>query len=571
MTQAAYSVSTAFGGYQTSLGPVERTTNTAYKGASLASQETYAWRPPFTSGESSTLYDRYLAGMRARDLVRNDPHAAAIVMRLIDMLVGACVRVSPQPDARALGLDPRNEADAKVLHELKRAMKGEFNCYANNPMRHCDAQRRLTHNGQMRLSARTYVTLNETTGYMSWKPEAAARYATCLRLVDPDRLSNPMGQPDTLKLRGGIEYDADGVPLAYHIRNGHPADWFRFQQMLQWTRIPRATSWGRPVFIHGFEPEREDQSRAMTPFASLMPRLRMISKFADTELASATLNALFAAFVYSNLPVQDATAAMTPQGTTFADIRNNFYANNPAFLNGVRIPVMAIGDEVKINSSPRQTQAFEGFQTAFLRSVASARGLSYEQVAMDWSKTNYSSARAALNEVWRHIQTLFAILTEQVHTPIYFAVMEEAFDRGYIKEPSGAPLFMDNPGAYMGTTRWIGPGRGYVDPVKEAEGSAIRIGNLTSTQEIECAQQGLDWEEVLDQAVLEKVEIDARDLVRAEAAPGTIVPDPSDGDPDSAAAAKMESLQSDVAGLAGAMFSFEQRLDAIAQDNARPK
>ena len=79
----------------------------------------------------------------------------------------------------------------------------------------------------------------------------------------------------------------------------------------------------------------------------------------------------------------------------------------------VRHQAMALGaelncDEVKINASPRQTQAFEGFQTAFLRSVASARGLSYEQVSMDWSKTNYSSARAALNEVWRTISRLMS-------------------------------------------------------------------------------------------------------------------------------------------------------------------
>ena len=523
--QPNYNITVNYGESASAFGG--STSHAAYRGASLQSQETYAWRPPFTSGESSTLYDRFLAGLRARDMVRNDPHAAAIVMRLVDMLVGACIRLSPTPDARALGLDPTKEADVAVLQELKKSIKSEWNAYANNPLRYNDAQRRLSHNGQMRLAARTYVTLNEMTGYLSWKPEVNGRYATCLRLVDPDRLSNPMGQPDTLKLRGGIEYDADGVPLGYHVRNGHPADWFRFAQILQWTRIPRATPWGRPVFIHGFEPEREDQSRAITPFASLMPRLRMISKFADTELASATVNALFAAFVYSNLPVGDATQAFTPNSTTFADQRNNYYAENPAFLNGVRIPVMAIGDEVKINASPRQTGAFETFQTAFLRSVASARGLSYEQVSMDWSKTNYSSARAALNEVWRHIQTLSSILIEQVQTPIYFGVMEEAFDRGYIVPPKGAPDFWDAPGAYL-AARWIGPGRGYVDPVKEAEGAATRIGNLTSTQEIECAQQGLDWEEVLDQAALEKRELEARGLVRTISAPGTTIPDPSD-------------------------------------------
>jgi hypothetical protein len=51
--------------------------------------------------------------------VRNDPNAAAIVMRLVDMLVGACVRLSPQPGGAALGLDPENAADAAVLQELQ--------------------------------------------------------------------------------------------------------------------------------------------------------------------------------------------------------------------------------------------------------------------------------------------------------------------------------------------------------------------------------------------------------------------------------------------------------------------
>src|SRR6185437_2816548 len=129
-----------------------------------------------------------------------------------------------------------------------------------------------------------------------------------------------------------------------------------------WTTIPRTTEWGRPVFIHAMEPDREDQSRAITPFAALMTRLRMINKFADAELASATVNALFAAFVHSNLPIADATQAFAPAATTFADKRAHYWGQNPARLNGVRIPVLPIGDEIKINASPRQTSAFPHFQ-----------------------------------------------------------------------------------------------------------------------------------------------------------------------------------------------------------------
>ncbi|MBI1202553.1 MAG: phage portal protein [Rhodopseudomonas sp.] len=508
-------------------GGYNRTSPTSFRAASLDQQETYAWRPPVTSGDSASLWERQVTQPRVDDIVRNDPHAVAGINRLVDMLVGAGLRLSPTPNARALGLDPTNAKDRKALKALAAALKSEFALFAEDPRRFNDAQRRLSLNGQFRLLARTMSRRGEATAFLTWRKDPNARYATCLRAIDPDRLSNPMGQPDTVELRGGIEFDKHGGPVAYHVRNGHPADYFRYSQLLQWERIPRVTSWGRPVFIHAFEPDREDQSRAVTPFASLMTRLRMIGKFADTELASATVNALFSAFVSSNLPPDAVTQAFTPQGMTFADKRMDYYAKNPASLNGVRIPTLPVGDEIKMNSSPRQTTAFPAFQTAFLQSIASALGVSYEQLSMDWSKVNYSSARAALNEVWRHIQTLFAVFTEQVVTPIYYAQVEEAFDRGFITPPPGAPDFWDAPAAYL-SARWIGPARGYVDPTKEAEAAGLRMSNLTSTLEKECADAGVDWEENLDQIAIEEEALKERGLTRVVAAPGHIANDPND-------------------------------------------
>lgn len=501
-------------------------TTHAFKGASLDSQETYAWRPPSTSGESETLYERALAAARARDLVRNDPHALSGTNVLVDMLVGAGLQVAPSPDAYALGLDPAKEADRNTLRDLARSLKSSWQQFSNDPRRLNDAQRRLSLNGQLRLMARTWLTLNEATAFLTWK-KSPGQFKTCVRLVDPDRLSNPMGQPDTINLRAGIEYDDDGVPLAYHVRNGHPSDWFRFAQSLQWTRIPARTRWGRPVFIHAFEAEREDQSRGITPLVSAMSRMRMIGKFADTELATATVNALFAAFVTSNLPIGEATQAFTPAGMTYADKRLDYLQKNPVHLNGVRIPVLPVGDEIKINAAPRQNTSYAPFQAAFLQSIAAARGVSYEQMSMDWSKVNYSSARAALNEVWRSVQRKLAVFTEQAVLPIYYAVIEEAFDRGYIVAPAGAPDFWQAPGAYLGA-RWIGPPRGYVDPTKEAEAAGIRMGNFTSTLEKEAADQGFDFEDVLLQIKAEEDMIKSFGLTRILAAPGRIAIDPND-------------------------------------------
>ena len=77
--------------------------------------------------------------------------------------------------------------------------------------------------------------------------------------------------------------------------------------------------------------------------------------------------------------------------------------------------------------------------------------------------------------------------------------------------------------------RWIGPGRGYIDPVKEAQASAMRMDNLTSTMEMEAADQGLDHIDLLDQAEREQMEMRARGLTRRSAAGK---PDSSDGQKD---------------------------------------
>jgi lambda family phage portal protein len=489
----------------------------AYQAASGMSQEMAAYWPAISSGDSATLPNLRVSLDRTRDVIRNDPHAAAGVMRLVDMLVGAGWQCVPTPDARALGVDP------KVARDLGRKIRSEWRLFSRDPRKFNDARRSLSLNGQLRLAARTFATAGEACAVLKYDrkrvEQKGARYATCVAQVDPDRLCNPKNMPDTLQIRGGVEFDADGVPVGYHIRNAHIGDWWAAVKSQTWTRIESETAWGRPVFIHAFEPEREDQTRAITPFAALISRLRMIGKHADLEIANATANALFAAFVESDLPAEE-VAQRLAAGSNGGAVRASYvdkvvehYTKHPAMLGGVRIPVMMPGSKVTLNGTSRATTAFPAFQAAFLQSIASALGLSYEQLAMDWSRTNYSSARAALNEVWRTIKRLQAVFAEQYVQPIYFAFLEEAFDKGYVVAPAGAPDFWDMPEAYV-AARWIGPGRGYVDPVKEAEAAALRMESLTSNLEIENAEQGLDWEENIEQIAFENDVLAEQGLTR---------------------------------------------------------
>lgn len=489
------------------------TFNGAYRAGGFDRQDTAEWAPSFGSADGDLLPARDVVTARVRDVIRNDPTGRSAVERLTDMIVGDALRLSAKPDASALGISPD---DARSLAKQMQAEWKAFGC-SNDPHRWCDSQRRVSIDGIFRLAARSTFVAGEACAAIDWRP-GSQRYATCVLSIDPDRVSNPYGTIDGANLRGGVAMDDRGAPIGYHVREAHAGDWFSYGKAWTWNYVPRFTDWGRPVFVHAFEPEREGQTKGISPFTALVNRLRMIGKFADTELASAVANALFAAFVYTDLPTEEVAQRTTPaefikDHKSYASFMMRYYEKHPARIGGVRIPTMLPGSEIKMNNAPRQTTAFPAFQTAFLHSIAAALNISYEQLTMDWSRVNYSSARAALNEVWRSTKRLRRVLVEQFVVPIYYAVMEEAFQRGYIAEPSGAPSFLEMPGAYLGA-RWIGPGRGIVDALKEAEAASMRMENMTSTLEIECAELGHDYLDVIDQIAIEAAELDERGLSR---------------------------------------------------------
>ena len=51
--------------------------------------------------------------------------------------------------------------------------------------------------------------------------------------------------------------------------------------------------------------------------------------------------------------------------------------------------------------SKRPSANFSAFVEIVLRATAASVGIPYESLTKDFSKTNYSSARAALNEAWK--------------------------------------------------------------------------------------------------------------------------------------------------------------------------
>ena len=126
--------------------------------------------------------------------------------------------------------------------------------------------------------------------------------------------------------------------------------------------------------------------------------------------------------------------------------------------------------------------------------MAASQGIPYESLAKDYSKTNYSSMRAALNEAWKLYGYYRQWFARSYCQPFWEMLVEEAWLRGFITLPPGAPDFYEARELWCNAT-WVGPARGFVDPVKEIEAIILALQNNLMTYGEAWAERGGDWDE----------------------------------------------------------------------------
>jgi lambda family phage portal protein len=265
-----------------------------------------------------------------------------------------------------------------------------------------------------------------------------------------------------------------------------------------WTRV-----------IHDFDRDRVGQHRGMTAFAPIMSHAKMLARYYGIELQQATLAASLGIYTkspYDPALIADAMGAddgASAELNAYQQLRADWSRERPVYFNGARVPTLAPGEEIVSVSSDHPHGNFSAFAQEMLRIEAAALGMSAEQLTQDWSKTNYSSARAALMESWKTLMRRRHDFTTGFATPIYALWLRESMENGELPLPAGAPEFVEAATAYS-RCRWLGPARGWVDPTKEPAGAVLRMEAGVSTLEQEAAEQGVDWEEVAQQRAIEQ-------------------------------------------------------------------
>jgi lambda family phage portal protein len=482
----------------------------AYEGAERTSRELMSDRPSLRSPDSDLLPIKQMADARARDIVRNNGYVNGAVAIHRDSIVGGHYMLNSRPNYKVLGLD---EVWAE---EFQEEIESKFTLYAESSHHWIDASRRSTLTGLVRLAIGVHVVTGEVLSTAEWIREGIRPYRTSMQMIHLDRLSNPDDRPDDSKLRRGVEMNRYGAPVAYHIRTSHPFDRYDLDKYA-WVRVPVRKPWGRLQVVHIFEPFMPSQSRGVSEMVSVLKQMKMTSRYQDIVLQNAVVNATYAATIESELPREAAmesigavSSAPTANGIGWASeylqaVSQYSDGSKNLHIDGVKIPHLFPGTKLQLRPAGTAGGVGTAFEESLLRHIASALGLSYEQFSRDYSKTNYSSARASMNETWKYMQSRKKMVADRFATSVFELWLEEALNAGDITAlPRNAPNFYDgiNKEAYSQCS-WIGSSRGQIDELKETQAAQHRLDAGMSTLELECAKLGLDWREVLRQRARE--------------------------------------------------------------------
>lgn len=437
------------------------------------------WKALNGSADADLLGDLPTLRQRSRDLNRNDAHASAITGTVVANVVGTGLRPQSRPDADALAIESKNVETFSRLAE--RAWR-----------RWCptaDSQNRMDFYEIQALVKRQILENGEVFILpLMIKDEPGRRYSLALEVIEADRVSTPLGMASNPNIRDGIELGSRGEPIAYHIRKRHPGDVILGQAGVadrnEWVRYPAVNKAGRKNVLHLYAVKRPGQTRGEPFFAPVLSAFKDLGDFMEAEIVAARVAACFVAFVTKS----DTNAAFDGTATDAA-------GNRIESLEPGMVQYLGTGDTVDFGDPKRPSGTFEPFVLAVLRSIGASLGLPLELVLKDFSRTNYSSARAALLEARRFFRADQTWLAARLCQPCWEWVLEEAWLR---EDLPAVDLFGESREDWMRVS-WIAPGWGWVDPVKEVESSKQAIEANLSTLADECAAQGRDWEDVLTQ------------------------------------------------------------------------
>jgi lambda family phage portal protein len=465
-----------------------------------------AWMPGNPGAIAALMATGHELRTKSRDLVRRNAWAAAG----LDAFVANAIGTGIKPQSIASGM-ANEEGFRTEVHALWREWVEE-----------ADAADLTDFYGLQALACRSMLEGGE-----------------CFIRLRPRRVQDGLSVPLQLQLleaehcpltlntqtengnviRAGIEFDALGRRVAYHLTRIHPDDGALSPMSGQGgTSIADTVRVPAEEVVHLFRPLRPGQLRGEPWLSRALIKLNELDQYDDAELVRKKTAAMFAGFI----------TRVAPEDNLLGEGNADDAGIALAGLEPGTLQVLEPGEDVKFSDPADVGGSYGEFLRTQFRAVAAAIGITYEQLTGDLSGVNYSSIRAGLLEFRRRCEMVqHSVIVHQLCRPIWRAWMTQAVLSGALN----APGFEKKRRAYL-AAKWIPQGWQWVDPEKEFKAVvlAIRAGLMSRSEAI--SSFGYDGETIDREIAADNARADGLGLVfdsdpRKVARTGAMQPDAS--------------------------------------------
>jgi len=399
-----------------------------YEGAAK-SRRTVGWKTGSSSAISEISAALPILRNRSRDLVRNNPYAARGIALIATNVVGK-------------GIMPHFSSATPAAADSARQL---WKSWAETPNIDYDGVHNIY--SMQRLVKRSVVESGEVL-IRRWR--TTDEFPLRLQVLESDFISTTVTQFGENRVIQGIEFDAQGRRVAYHLYKDHPGNTGinspRGFTSLETVRIPAED------ILHIFRIDRPGQIRGVPWLAPVMIRLRDFDEYEDAQLVRQKIAACFSVFI------SDIEAPETP----LTDTQKEELGEK---VEPGQIEILPPGKTVHFASPPGAGEEYDNYTATVLRAISVGLGVSYETLAGDLSKVNFSSARMGWLEFGRNIDSWRVhVLNPLMNDPIFQWFKNTAAILGQTADDL--------------TAHWSAPKRQMIDPTKEipAKIKAIRGG-----------------------------------------------------------------------------------------------
>ncbi|HCE09760.1 MAG TPA: phage portal protein [Oxalobacteraceae bacterium] len=366
------------------------------------SRATYGWMAGSTSANAEVYGNLLALRNRARDLVRNNPHASKALRVLTNNIVGSGIT--------ALARTPDAAINKKIDALWKRFVE------------ECDFNGQLDFYGLQRLAIRAMLEGGDTITRL--RPVTNKKFAIPLKLqlLESDYLDHRKNGiiEGGKRVQQGIEFDSEGQRSAYFLFRDHPGEApFNIPNSYISDRVPAST------ILHLYEIQRLGQIRGASWFAPGMIKARELDTYEEAELVRKRIEACVAAIVIGGddenemgITTSQANNGASDSGPSIVDSSGNkveqFEPGLIAYARG--------GKDVKF-TQPSVSRDYDAYKSSQLRSIAAAWDVTYEHLSGDLRGVNFSSIRIGLNEFRRSIEAMQWLTA----VPMFFNPVWQAF------------------------------------------------------------------------------------------------------------------------------------------------